>query len=242
MDPLWHAAATEPVAPDKFAGPALTEPPGDFRSLAELDNVDVLLAGYQPGYDKDRQLWYAEIEINPGRAYFPFVRLALARYQPNSVDGAHLSPVVLADFIQVAPQRIVTYDLNSVATGTIPIEVTGPSAIKYEQPTIMLASLEERDGRVADPNDDLGWQEISGSRVSLQPIPGQPVEDMIWQGVLMLPNPLPNPLRVVVKEYEQFQADRQSTVELPEERERGPNQDRSDQRLRLVFADEIVIT
>jgi hypothetical protein len=242
MDPLWHAAATEPVTPDRFVGPALTELPGDFRSLAELDNVDVLVAGYQPGYDKDRQLWYADIEIDPGRAYFPFVRLALARYQPISVDGAHLSPVVLADFIQVVPQRTVTYDLNSLATETLPIEVNGPSAIKYERPTLMLASLEVRDGRVPDPEDDLGWQEISGSRVFLQAIPGQPVDDMVWQGVLKLPNPLPNPLRVVVKEYEQFQADRQPTVELPEERDRGPNEDRSDQRLRLVFADAIVIT
>jgi hypothetical protein len=241
MDPLWHAAATEPITPNRFAGSALTEPPNLALSLAELDNIGVLVAGYQPGYDKDRQLWYADIEIKPGRAYFPFVRLALARFQPNSVDDAHLSPIVLADFIQVVPHRVMNYDLNNVAGGTIPIEVNGASAVKYERPTIMVASLEERDGRVADPTDDLGWREISGTRISLQSIPGQPVEDMIWQGELPLPNPLPNPARVVVKEYELFQADYRPTVELPEEGDRGPNQDTTGQRLRLVFADAIVI-
>ena len=41
-------------------------------------------------------------------AYFPFVRLALARYQPDSMPECHLSPVVLADFTQLAPDRSLT--------------------------------------------------------------------------------------------------------------------------------------
>ena len=40
-----------------------------------------------------------------GAAYFPFIRLALARYQPMSVPGAHLSNVVLADFMPLAADR-----------------------------------------------------------------------------------------------------------------------------------------
>ena len=35
----------------------------------------------------------------------PFVRLALARYQPRSIDGVELSEVVLADFAQLTPDR-----------------------------------------------------------------------------------------------------------------------------------------
>jgi hypothetical protein len=65
----------------------------------------VEIAPHDVAWDAERGLWYADIEIAPGGAYFPFVRLALARYQPTSVDGAHLSSVVLADFAALAPDR-----------------------------------------------------------------------------------------------------------------------------------------
>jgi hypothetical protein len=50
--------------------------------------------------------------MDAGEAYFPFVRLALARYQPQSVPDAHLSRVVLVDFAQLVPNRSasVTFD------------------------------------------------------------------------------------------------------------------------------------
>ena len=56
-------------------------------------------------YDADRQLWYCDIQISPGAAYFPFIRLALARYQPVSSPGAHLSNVVLSDIIALTADR-----------------------------------------------------------------------------------------------------------------------------------------
>jgi hypothetical protein len=51
---------------------------------------------------------YCDIEVSMGASYCPFIRLALARYQPISVRGAHLSNVVLADFIHLAPDRWLT--------------------------------------------------------------------------------------------------------------------------------------
>ncbi len=75
-------------------------PPGirGIDGAVEIAPHDVL-------FDAERGLWYADIEIAPGATYFPFVRLALARYQPISVKGAHLSSVVLADFSALAPDR-----------------------------------------------------------------------------------------------------------------------------------------
>jgi len=44
--------------------------------------------------------------------YFPFVKLALARYQPHSVRKGNtdvcLSSVVMADYIQLVPERLAT--------------------------------------------------------------------------------------------------------------------------------------
>jgi hypothetical protein len=68
-----------------------------------MGTVDV--APHDVFYDATRQLWYCDIEINCGASYFPFVRLALARYQPISSPNAHLSNVVLADIISLAADR-----------------------------------------------------------------------------------------------------------------------------------------
>jgi len=76
--------------------PAL--PPFSSQGLVEAAPHDVF-------YDEKRQLWYSDIELDMGAATFPLIRLALARYQPVSVDGAHLSSIVLADFMSLAPDR-----------------------------------------------------------------------------------------------------------------------------------------
>jgi hypothetical protein len=65
----------------------------------------VEIAPHDVYYDEERQLWYCDIEVDWGAAYYPFIRLALARYQPVSVSGAHLSNIVLADFMALVPDR-----------------------------------------------------------------------------------------------------------------------------------------
>jgi hypothetical protein len=71
-------------------------------------DVSVEIAPHDVFYDEERRLWYCDIEINQGGSYWPFIRLALARYQPVSVPGAHLSDVVLADFMPLAADRWLT--------------------------------------------------------------------------------------------------------------------------------------
>lgn len=68
-----------------------------------INLVDV--APHDVAWDDERKLWYCDIEISHGASYFPFVRLALARYQPSSIDGAWLSTVVLSEFASLAPDR-----------------------------------------------------------------------------------------------------------------------------------------
>ena len=90
----------QPPGPFTVTGLA---PPGLF-SYSNTYAVEV--APHDVFYDSDRRLWYCDIEISQWSAsYYPFVRLALARYQPVSVTGAHLSNVVLADFMPLASDR-----------------------------------------------------------------------------------------------------------------------------------------
>jgi hypothetical protein len=132
-DPIWQSPFVAGAAPKRenfplarsapdpagtwlpdFALPTeADQPPGPFQTAALThperlvataeSSVDV--APHDVFYDAERRLWYCDIEIAWGRAYYPFVRLALARYQPVSVTGAHLSNIVLADFMALTPDR-----------------------------------------------------------------------------------------------------------------------------------------
>lgn len=93
----------------------------------ELDEVPgqrVFVVGHRVQWDATRKLWFCDIELALLRSYFPFVRLALVRYQPNSLPQVKTSRVVLADFAQVVPRRKVTAERNG---GIVRITVQGPA-------------------------------------------------------------------------------------------------------------------
>jgi hypothetical protein len=148
-------------------------PPGDFpvtglRTPEMLETPDVdpaspgelSVAPHAVGYDSERQLWYADIVVRPGEAYFPFIRLALARYNPVSVPGAHLSSVVMAEFVQLTPDRLATVTQNGgnahvavYGTGAATSSNAGPIGGLFELAVETLAPG-------ADP--DLGWRRAPG--------------------------------------------------------------------------------
>ena len=80
----------------------------DTVNLAE-ENINVSIAAYNVFFDKEKQLHYVDIPVQTGMAYFPFVKLSLARYQKNSVrkEGKDccLSGQIYAEWIQVVPSR-----------------------------------------------------------------------------------------------------------------------------------------
>ncbi|MCT0208261.1 hypothetical protein KQ305_11180 [Synechococcus sp. CS-1332] len=135
-DPIWQSPFVAGAAPDRRRFPlARWQPdpaggwlpngaptseadqsPGPFpvgdRSVAELrltnDGLPVEIAPHDVAFDPERQLWFCDIEMDQGSSYWPFVRLALARYQPCSTTGAHLSEVEFADFMQLTADRWLT--------------------------------------------------------------------------------------------------------------------------------------
>ncbi len=99
--------------PDFAPAEEADQPPGSFQ-VTGLEHPDlhtptaqsvVDVAPHDVFFDEERQLWYCDIEVTWGAAYFPFIRLALARYQPVALHAAHLSNVVLADFMPLVPDR-----------------------------------------------------------------------------------------------------------------------------------------
>lgn len=134
-DPAWAGPKISTIAPERTdfprrvdAGPVpydfgdpdnpVTVPDGaaagtgfplfDLTPQGAPDNIVVHAVPHAVGYDRARKLWYADIIIRPGDAYFPFVRMALARYQPHAIPGCELSSAVIASFQQLSPDRVAT--------------------------------------------------------------------------------------------------------------------------------------
>jgi hypothetical protein len=183
-DPIW---ASQP--PDAL--PTLAHfPEAVLRScgfgVQELESgtlVDV--AAHAVHFDAERQLWYCDITVDPGPAYFPFIRFALARLQPHAVQGAELSKVVLADFIQCAPDRTVTLTAVPDHPRQLRISVAGPAPVKQKAtlaPTVMAARVEvlhSSAGSEAWVPVQSGWQVLPRSQVT--------PAATVWSGVVVLP-------------------------------------------------------
>jgi hypothetical protein len=132
-DPIWLSPFVTGVAPKRtnfplartaadptgawlppFAPPTEADQPAGAFTVTGLTHPEQLVSNVQTNvevaphdvfFDPERRLWYCDIEVNWGAAYYPFIRLALARYQPSSLTGAHLSNIVLADFMALTPDR-----------------------------------------------------------------------------------------------------------------------------------------
>ncbi len=180
VDPVWKSAL--PLRPPTVADFPRHAGYAAGLTLEELPaSVKVVVAGHEVYYDRQRKLWYCDIEINPGDTYYPFVRLALARYQPHSLPHAHLSRVVMSDFIQLAPDRTaqvtlsagaaavtvkgysgrnVVADLGQAVVAIDDLIVSGSSSPN----TTVRAALERR---IPGVPGDLGWEGV-GKEVTLQ--------------------------------------------------------------------------
>ena len=121
------------------------------------------MVGHTPRFDGARKLWFCDIELEAGTAYQPFVRLALCRYQPHSIDGHHISRVVLADFAQLLPRRVAT--LRPLTRGRLAVALSGPVGVGWlgggavtaggiRASRMVTAEVQQ----LADGHDpDLGW-------------------------------------------------------------------------------------
>jgi hypothetical protein len=216
-DPVW--ASRLPQLP-----PMLSDFPAriDERGGLTLDEISpqakVNVAGHEVYFDTGRMLWYADVEIDNGDSYYPFVRLAFARYQPNSLDGAHLSRISMTDFMQLAPDRTAELELGANAAGITVRGYSGENITGQMWSPIFSDILFEPD--VARPNTtmravlqrrpkeipgDIGW-EPTGPEITLEPKTNG--FHVTWTGTLAIPaGPDDVDRRVLITEIETFPRD-----------------------------------
>jgi len=167
-DPIVSAhAVVNDLTPRDFVGAKLEyehlaqirEGNVEAKALQTEDRVSfdyVTASAYEVQYDSAKGMLFADVVLKRRQAYRPFVRLALAKLQPNSVKGAHISPVVFADFIQLTPERTISV---TRARQGVHLRVAGSFPLTTSNgPRTELLAIVEQNRSYAD---NLVWEETS---------------------------------------------------------------------------------
>ena len=196
QDPIWQTAALADFpATYNFPDATATESglpldPGPALSAYFLPRrVDV--AGHEVHYDSNRQLYYCDLTVDCNEAtYAPFIRLALARYQPHALVSAKLSRVALADFAQLTPERALMVTSDPYVPGVVRAVVSGPSPrgplphVEHDagagarRPTKITVSVQVRDPAV---NSDLAWSAAADFAVT-EAASADDADFILWSG------------------------------------------------------------
>jgi hypothetical protein len=258
-DPVWDSDIVPGIAPQRAdfslartspdpqgtwlpPGAPLTEadqPAGDFKvtGLAPPDfgasDTALEVAPHDVTWSDERQLWFCDIGLDPGNAYFPFIRLALARYQPASIEGVHLSNIVLADFAALTPtrwlavattedprSRQVTVSGHTYRASSGSKEAAGkPGAAAVAKTSLVEVWVEQLDPRLGE---DFGWQRLESAMITPGPVlaPGADPTEVLWSGQVTIPEATTSawPYRLVVAEYEEYMVDDDTPYQPPSTR------------------------
>jgi hypothetical protein len=176
---------------------------GSGMTVPEFPTTELKFAAYDVAYDSARELWFCDIRItktgdDPLQSYFPFVRLALARFQPDSVAGCYLSSVATADFTQLTPDRTVVVT-GSGSTRTVQVTGPGPLHTDSGRPNEVRVTVERQLDGVTDPV--LRWQPAGGGFATTITNPANDNGIQTWSGTVSLPTGA-GALRLAVEEFE----------------------------------------
>ena len=157
-------AQTVVPRPGRPVAPVATVPLVDVA-----DTPDARVLGYQPEYHPDRGQWFVDVAMDDGPDLWPFVRLAVARYQPSAITGCLLSAVGLTSWVQPLPTRTVT--VSRPDAGHVRVTLTGVVAL--------LRAPRRGDGGVGDdgggeiPGDELDADSPTGLLLRLDDLVGR---------------------------------------------------------------------
>ena len=179
FDPVFSSTTSMPAQPNPGNFPLRLTGTFDSTPLpVEGTPYEVNVAGHEVGFDSTRGLWFCDVQLlNDGvelPSYMPFVRLALARFQPNSLEDAYLSKIVLTDWAQLAPDRSVTVTQTGVQGRRVLFSVTvagraATATAASAGPSLMTVTVEQMDTRITD--DALAWRRSLTCRCSTWPLP-----------------------------------------------------------------------
>ncbi|MBB3753778.1 hypothetical protein FHT44_006300 [Mycolicibacterium sp. BK634] len=223
-DPIWDTEPLYPPMPhaSDFGLATVVESDIALPAAAAVAGEDapavVTVAGHPVAFDSERNLWFCDISIDT-QSYGPLVRLALARYQPYALPEAKLSPIVLSDFVQLAPDRSVIVSSDPSYPRRIRLSVTGiaPDGPAAEAPGVAAVaptSVRVRvQHRTAPHLDEFGWYDVDEDVAWAE---AEPISTgsgaSLWSGAVYFTQPpQADQFRLVIEEREHISADHTAT-------------------------------
>ncbi len=154
-------------------------------------------AAADPGKTAHNGRWYADIELDTGGSYYPFLRLALVRCQLNGTGSfetpvGSTSPAVLTDFVQIAPERTVSFTFDPGNPGQGVVTVSGPSYAanntrdNTQRPAAQVSVEIQRN---IGTTDAPAWIQSSTPQVLTQDT-SQGIASCVWSSNIALPFPI----------------------------------------------------
>jgi hypothetical protein len=212
-DPIWETAQLSGQVPRATDFPDSFAQESSLR-LEEDPGKRVGVVGYPVTFDAERKQWFCDLTINTGPTYTPFVRLALVRYQPHALIDAKLSRVVLADFVQLTPERSAMITADPYHPRQLRVVISGAASASHQvtatqrlRNTISVI-LQERDDRLAG---DLAWRDAP-AELTVRPTPEEQTQavqaPVLWSNTFQFNADLqPNRYRLLIREYESLPVD-----------------------------------
>lgn len=154
-DPIWDTPLPERNPP------AAAHLPSAGQTTARLpDGEAVTVVPCDVRFSGEH--WFADVALPSVAAasYRPFVRLAVARYQRESLPDLELSAAVRTDLVQLLPERTLTVDPSDPAAVAVTLAGLGPDGPNRNrvdvvleradgEPGVEATSLEAPDGGIA---------------------------------------------------------------------------------------------
>lgn len=187
-----------------------------------MANSTVGLVIYDVHWSEEHQLPFVDIEFMSQRAFMPFVRLALARYQKHAIENCQLSDVTLANFVPLSPGRTVT--VNKLNRSTWDLQMRGYSytnpgeRLDIDNPDVKTSVVDAHIEVMPrnTPEDVAAWRPLDIT-TRLQPDTVEPWR-FHWKGQLRIDNveylSRRWRRRIVIREYEVFSSDGDKSLPL----------------------------
>ncbi len=211
QDPIWKGSSVRELLYG-INFPAAIESQGGLTLPEAPSSRTFTVAGHAVRPDIEHLRWYCDIDISPGDAYTPFVRLALARYQPNSLIGLELSPVVQLDYMQLYPNRFAYVFRQNSSSVSVNVDGIAHDGGRYRRTpgattppgSAIEVQLEQRRDDMPLTDELFGWVPVPGEppvRLEFrEDSKGGPVGS--WSGDINAPTG--GRYRIAIREYEQF--------------------------------------
>ncbi|WP_159930870.1 MULTISPECIES: hypothetical protein [Nocardia] len=159
-DPVWLGSAI----PTSMMAQHLAAPVTFTADTAQSPAHPGVAYPVEP--DNAARRWYADVDLSPypGRAYCPFVRLALARYQARTTDTRKLavSEVTRTEPIQLLPDRQLEITPDT-ANQQLKLRLTGVGPVAPRDRSIVNAEIQVYEDDSGQPPSAQAASEVIGS-------------------------------------------------------------------------------